>query len=70
MATRTRVVYTDDIDGTEGARTVEFAVEGQRYTIDLADANLAALREALAPFVAAGKRLPGGRRTRGPRAGA
>lgn len=51
-----RVVVVDDLDGTEGARSVTFALDATTYTIDLAEHNLARLRERLAPFIAAGRR--------------
>ena len=50
----------DDIDGSvlepgEG-ETVLFALEGKSYEIDLNDSDAAALREAFAPFIEAGRR--------------
>lgn len=51
----------DDIDGTEitpgSGDTVHFSLDGTAYEIDLTDENAAALRGALAQFVAAGRRL-------------
>lgn len=49
----------DDLDGTvldvgEG-ETVLFSLDGIAYEIDLTDANAAALRGALEPFVSAGR---------------
>ncbi|WFE59566.1 Lsr2 family protein [Micromonospora sp. WMMD712] len=59
MATRTTVVVTDDLDhSTDNVGTYRFALDGVEYEIDLAAHNLARLREALAPYVAAGRRLP------------
>ncbi len=49
----------DDLDGSEASGSVEFALDGREYEIDLSDDNAAKLREALAPFVAAGR--PAGR---------
>ena len=57
-----RVVRVDDLDGTIGARTVTFSLDDAIYTIDLAEHNLARLREELAPYVAAGRQLAGSRR--------
>ncbi|MEV1329910.1 Lsr2 family protein [Micromonospora costi] len=66
MATKTVVVVTDDIDhSTDNVTTHHFALDGVAYEIDLAPHNLQALRDALAPYVAAGRRLakrPAGRR--------
>ena len=61
MAKQTTVVLVDDLDGSEAAEQVEFAVDGRSYAIDLSAANSARLREALAPYVAAARRA-GGRR--------
>ncbi|GAB3852363.1 Lsr2 family protein [Dactylosporangium cerinum] len=59
MAKLIRTVVTDDLDAsTDGVGTYRFALEGVDYEIDLSEANLATLRGALAPFVAAGRRLP------------
>lgn len=51
----------DDLDGTvlevgEG-ETVLFSLDGIAYEIDLTEANSAALREALSPYLAAGRRI-------------
>jgi hypothetical protein len=44
----------DDIDGGEAEETVKFAIDGAQYEIDLSTKNAAKLRDALAPYVAAG----------------
>lgn len=67
MARRTIQVLTDDLDGGEAEETVKFGLDGVQYEIDLSSKNAAKIREALAPFVAAGRKLgrggvvPGGR---------
>jgi hypothetical protein len=48
VAKQTTVILVDDLDGTEAAEQVEFAVDGRSYQIDLSAANSAKLREALA----------------------
>jgi hypothetical protein len=53
--------YTDDLDGSEASGSVEFALDGRGYEIDLSDENAVRLREALAPYVAAARRVRGGR---------
>ncbi|WP_431895498.1 histone-like nucleoid-structuring protein Lsr2 [Micromonospora haikouensis] len=59
MATTMTVVVTDDMDhSTDNVGTYRFALDGVVYEIDLAPHNLARLREALAPYIAAGRRLP------------
>ena len=65
MASRVQVVLEDDIDGGEAERTVSFAFDGVEYEIDLSAANAAALAEALAPYIDAGRRVSGrkGRRS-------
>jgi hypothetical protein len=61
MAQRVQVLLTDDIDGSEAAGTLLFGLDGATYEIDLNEANEAALREALAPYLGAARRT-GGRR--------
>lgn len=69
MVQRIHYRLVDDIDGTEltngGGETVHFALDGTSYEIDLAVANAAKLREALAPYLGAGRRIrgAGGRRS-------
>jgi hypothetical protein len=64
MAQETTVRFVDDLDGSEASGTFAFGLEGQNYEIDLSDANAAKLRDALAPFVGAGRKTGGrGRRT-------
>lgn len=51
----------DDLDGSvleigEG-ETVRFSIDGAAYEIDLTDAHAVALREALSPYVTAGRRV-------------
>ena len=60
MAQQTIVRYTDDLDGSEASGSVEFALDGRNYEIDLNDENAAKLRDALAPYIAAARR-DGGR---------
>ncbi len=47
MAKQVITVLTDDIDGGEADRTVEFGLDGVRYTIDLSEKNAGKLRKAL-----------------------
>ena len=61
MASRTIVFYEDDLDGTEAAGTVTFALEGVQYEIDLSSKNADKLRTAMAPYVEAGRRVGGSR---------
>ena len=59
MAQRTIVELTDDLTGDPAEETVNFALDGRSYSIDLNVANAGKLREALAPFVSAGRRAGG-----------
>lgn len=67
MAQRVQVMLIDDVDGTDGAETVTFALDGVTYEIDLSQKNAGELREALAPWVGHGRRVSG-RSTTGTRA--
>jgi Lsr2 len=64
MAQKTIVTLVDDLTGEEAEdiTTVEFALDGVTYEIDLDDKNSARLRDALAEYVAAARRT-GGRRS-------
>ena len=67
MAQRTQVVLIDDLDGkevTDGGQTVSFSLNGKTWEIDLGEKNAKKLQDALAPFMAAGRRAGGGRRGR------
>ncbi len=56
MSRNVSVVITDDLDGSEGAETVSFGIDGVSYEIDLNEANRTKLATGLAPFMAAGRR--------------
>ena len=60
MARKTIVV--DDLDGTDDAREVTFALDGETWRIDLNEANRQRLRAALGEFIEAGVKI-GGRRS-------
>ena len=62
MARKTSVVTTDDLDGSAGAETVSFGLAGVSYEIDLAPANKTRLADAIAPYVAAGRKISRGAR--------
>jgi hypothetical protein len=64
MAQKVSIVLIDDIDGGDADETVSFALDGSSYEIDLASANAARLREALAPYVGHARKV-GGRRAAG-----
>ena len=50
-----KVVLIDDLDQTEGARTVTFAYNGKPYEVDLSEKNVEKLEKALAPFINAAR---------------
>ncbi len=62
MATITTTSLVDDLDGSEAADTVAFALDGVAYEIDLNEENAEKLRDALAGYVAGARRVDGGRR--------
>lgn len=64
MAQKVHIVLTDDLDNSvEAAETLTFGLDGAAYEIDLSAGNAAALREALAPYIAKARRTGGGRPT-------
>ncbi|HSE10707.1 MAG TPA: Lsr2 family protein [Nocardioidaceae bacterium] len=69
MAQRVNVILVDDIDGDDASETVSFGLDGVDYEIDLNEGNATALREALARYIEAGRRV-GGRRRKGKAAAA
>jgi hypothetical protein len=59
MARRIVHQLVDDLDGTVleigSGETVLFSLDGVAYEIDLTDENAAAFRDALSPYIAAGR---------------
>jgi hypothetical protein len=55
MGTRTIVQLEDDLMGGQAAETVTFGIDGKSFQLDLNKSNAAALRQLLAPYVAAGR---------------
>jgi nucleoid-associated protein Lsr2 len=62
VAKRETITLVDDLDGGTADEQIEFALDGKSYEIDLSAANSARLREALAPYVSAARRITGRRR--------
>ena len=56
MAQQVNVKFVDDLDGSDAAGTVAFALDGRAYEIDLSEDNAARLRDSLASFVAAARK--------------
>lgn len=46
-----QVILLDDIDGSDAERTVQFALDGATYEIDLSQENIGKLEQALEPFI-------------------
>ncbi|HBO54790.1 MAG TPA: hypothetical protein DD664_06930 [Janibacter terrae] len=66
MAQRVQILLEDDLDGGEATETVTFALDGVTYEIDLSDRNAATLRDALAGYIGAGRRVSGRRSSGAP----
>src|SRR5215211_2595198 len=62
MATRIVTELYDDIDGSDAAQTVRFALDGVEYEIDLSDRNANRLRNSLGEFVGHARKVGGGRK--------
>lgn len=72
MAKKQITQLIDDLDGTvlDDGDTVRFSLDGRAYELDLSAENAQTLRDAFAPYIAAGRSVgspsPSGRRvTRG-----
>ena len=57
MAKQVITVLTDDLDGGDADRTIEFGLDGANYTIDLSEKNAGKLRKALDPYLAVASRV-------------
>jgi hypothetical protein len=57
MAKQIITVLTDDLDGGDADRTLEFGLDGVNYTIDLSEKNAGKLRKALDPYLAVASRV-------------
>jgi hypothetical protein len=57
VAKETYTKLIDDLDGTEAQETVNFALDGYSYEIDLSAKNANKLRNALSPYLEAGTRM-------------
>jgi Lsr2 len=57
VATQTMTKLVDDLDGGTAERTVTFSWDGHTFEIDLSKKNIAALDNALKPYVGAARRV-------------
>ncbi|WP_280430842.1 histone-like nucleoid-structuring protein Lsr2 [Nocardia brasiliensis] len=65
MAKKVTVSLIDDVDGESIAdETIEFAIDGVSYEIDLSSANAAKLRDGLEEWVSSARRVSGRRRVK------
>ena len=55
VATQTRWIRVDDLDGSPATTTVEFGLDGRYYAIDLSAENTARLRGVLAGYIEAAR---------------
>ena len=69
VAQKVQVLLIDDIDGSAAEGMVRFGLDGACREIDLSAAHAAELRGALAPFIAAGRKVSGAGSRRAARAG-
>lgn len=67
MAQKVEVLLIDDLEGGAADETVQFALDGVTYEIDLSGNNAGKLRDALGPYVKKARKAGG--RTRGRRGG-
>lgn len=65
MSQKIQMILIDDLDPEVAATgTVAFALDGSMYEIDLSEEHAGGLRDALAPYVGAGRRTGGKRAAR------
>lgn len=67
MSTKRIVTLIDDVDGTDAVETIQFALDGVEYEIDLSEKNAAEMRDAMALWVGSARRIKGGKRRSAPR---
>ncbi|WP_007027000.1 MULTISPECIES: histone-like nucleoid-structuring protein Lsr2 [Saccharomonospora] len=65
MAQQILVSLVDDLDGSEAEETVQFALDGVTYEIDLSSENAEELRDALAQYVEHARKAGGRKRQTG-----
>ncbi len=62
MAQRVQILLEDDIDHSEAAETVTFALDGVSYEIDLSSGNASRLRDGFAEWTGHARKVRGGAR--------
>lgn len=64
MATRIAIALEDDLDGGPADETVQFAIGGSHYEIDLSKKNAKKFRKGVGPFVDHARKAGRGQRRR------
>jgi hypothetical protein len=59
MAQKVQTIFIDDLDGSQAGGTVRFGLDGTDYEIDLNAEHAQQLRDALARYVGAARRISG-----------
>lgn len=59
MAQIQEVRLVDDLDGGDAEESMSFGIDGKVYEIDLSGLNSKKLRDAMAPYLAAARRMSG-----------
>jgi hypothetical protein len=62
VAQKIQILFIDDLDGSAAEGTVRFGLDGAEYEIDLNAEHAKELRDALARYVDAARRVSGGAR--------
>jgi hypothetical protein len=62
VARKEVVELTDDLDQSPASQTIQFAINGVEYEIDLSEKNAKKFNAALAAYVDSGRRVAGRRR--------
>jgi len=62
VAQKVQTLLIDDLDGSAAEGTVRFGLDGTEYEIDLNAEHARQLRDTLAAYVRAGRRIGGGSR--------
>ena len=57
MAQKVQILFIDDLDGSAAEGTVRFGLDSTEYEIDLNAEHAQKLRDALATYVRAGRRV-------------
>jgi len=67
VAQKVQTLFIDDLDGSAAEGTVRFGLDGTEYEIDLNAEHARQLRDTLAAYVRAGRRIGSRRPARGER---